>query len=468
MEDTAIDNSLLRLKQGTSSDTSVKTLVRYYHDGNIKLRPSYQRNEVINRRKASGIIESAILGIPLPPLYLFKDKGSKLEVIDGQQRLICFLGFLGHLKDIKTKLNGFKLIGLDILKNLNGKDYEDDLFKLTLNEKLYDFTIKTFTFDEEKGFEPSLKYEIFERLNKNPYPIKPNSFELWNCIYLSDFTRMIKDVAKTDDFINGISRKSSDNPDLRMDNENDILRLITLLQNYDKLKDRNEIPKSMMLLEVEKHFHNKTTLSEVNVIKKDFLKILKKNHTLFGSNNVMGDLVNDNKKKKTNYPNLTLLDVLIVAIFDEDDKFIVKYRDELFNTIKVFFDDEDNRAFIQNSKKGKARISNPYSDRVTYFKSKTFDLIKEKHNIKKSQRINIRDSSLVDKLMEKQNGICPYCNNQIRPTDKFEIDHLQPIDDFGSNDEINLALLHELCNREKANKKVLMEQQNNNKEKLVL
>lgn len=351
------------------------------------------------------------------------------------------------------------MTGLDILKNLNGKDHEDDFFKLILNEKLHDFTIKTFTFDEEKGFEPSLKYEIFERLNKNPFPIKPNSFELWNCIYLSDFTRMIKNIVKNDDFVKGISRKSPENPDLRMDNENDVLRFITLLQNYDKLKDRNDIPKSMMLQEVEKHFHNKTALTEIDNIKNYFLKVLKKNRTLFGSNNEIGNLVNDNKKGKTVYPNLTLLDVLVVAIRDEDDKFIMKYRDELLKIIKLFFDDEDNRAFIQNSKKGKARISNTYSDRVTYFKSKTFDLIKEKHNIKKSQRINIRNSSLVDKLMEKQNGICPYCNNQIKHTDKFEIDHLQPIDDFGSNDEINLALLHELCNREKANKKMLIEQQ---------
>jgi len=76
--DTTIDKSLLQLKQGTSSDTSIKTLLRYYLDDNINLRPNYQRNEVINRQKASGIIESAVLGIPLPPIYLFKDKEGKL------------------------------------------------------------------------------------------------------------------------------------------------------------------------------------------------------------------------------------------------------------------------------------------------------------------------------------------------------------------------------------------------------
>ena len=71
MDTNTIDKSLLQLKQGSSSDTSIKTLLRYYLDDNINLRPNYQRNEVINRKKASGIIESAVLGIPLPPIYLF-------------------------------------------------------------------------------------------------------------------------------------------------------------------------------------------------------------------------------------------------------------------------------------------------------------------------------------------------------------------------------------------------------------
>ena len=238
MDTNTIDKSLLQLKQGSSSDTSIKTLLRYYLDDNINLRPNYQRNEVINRKKASGIIESAVLGIPLPPIYLFKDKEGKLEVIDGQQRLISFFGFLGHLRNVKTKLNGFKLIGLDILTNLNGLDYNHDFFKIVLNDKILDFTLKTFTFDEDKGFEQSLKYEIFERLNKNPFPIKANSFELWNCIYLSDYTRLIKRIVKTDLFNHSISRKSAKTDDLRMDNENDVLRFMTLISDFPELKTK--------------------------------------------------------------------------------------------------------------------------------------------------------------------------------------------------------------------------------------
>ena len=69
-----VDNSLLALKRGKSLDLSIEHFVRMYNEGKLNLRPPYQRNEVINVRKASGIIESAIIGIPLPPIYLFMDK----------------------------------------------------------------------------------------------------------------------------------------------------------------------------------------------------------------------------------------------------------------------------------------------------------------------------------------------------------------------------------------------------------
>lgn len=458
MENINIDRSLLQLKQGSSSDTSIKTLLRYYLDGNINLRPSYQRNEVINRKKASGIIESAILGIPLPPIYLYKDSQGKLEVIDGQQRLISFFGFLGHLRNVKTKLNGFKLIGLDILTNLNGLDSEHDYFKLILNDKILDFTLKTFTFDAEKGFEPSLKYEIFERLNKNPFPIKPNSFELWNCIYLSDFTRCIKEIVKSEDFVHGISRKAPDNLDLRMDNENDTLRFLTLIEHYNSIKDRNDIPKSLMLQEVQKHFNNKTSKEDTQELKKNFLKLIKKVRLIFGSNTNLGQLVNDNPSRKTVYPNLTLLDVLLICFSDEDEKFLQKYRDEIFTSFKEFFSDQTNRAIIQNSKRGASRTSNPFSDRIEYLKAATLERIRKKYNINKAKRINVRDLTLEERLLERQNGLCPYCKNQIRPTDESEIDHLQSIDDFGSNEEVNLVLMHRICNREKSNKKILLKE----------
>jgi hypothetical protein len=358
--DQEVDTSLLALKKGTSTDFRIKTFQRFYSEGNLNLRPSYQRNEVINQKKASGIIESAILGIPLPPIYLFMDKEGRYEVIDGQQRLISFLGFL-HVIDerkLKTKLNGFQLRGLKILSNLNGKITQSKEFKLFLNEKVRDFTIKTIVFEEEKEFAPELKYEIFERLNKNPYPIKPNSFELWNCIYLSNYTRMIKEIAEDEIFLNTIARKKSREKDLRMDNENDILRHLVIANKYEELKSKKDVSKKYFHNAVELHFKNKTTKRELEQERKSFLETLKKIKLIFGDRNNLATVTSPDKPSL----NLTLLDILLIIFKEENVKFLQKYSDEILSSFKLFFQDIENRAIIQNSKRGILKSANPLQD----------------------------------------------------------------------------------------------------------
>jgi len=444
-----IDNSLLSLRQGVSSDIRIKTFVRYYMESNLNLRPTYQRNEVINRTKASRVIESAILGIPLPPIYLFKDQNGLFEVIDGQQRLISFLGFLGILT-IPTKLNKFLLTGLEILTNLNCKNTDSDEFKIFLNEKIRDYTLRSIVFEEEKGFLSELKYEIFERLNKDPYPIKANSFELWNCIYLSNYTRMIKQIARDDDFLQVLSRKSTPEKDLRMDNENDILRYLVLLKNYNDLKNRVDIPRELLLNEVKYHFEQKTSAEDCENIKREFLSVLKNIRIVFSDRITLGNM--SNKSTRIKYPNLTVVDVLLLSFRNEQPKFLTKYRDELLESFKLFFEDDINRAFIQNAKRGNNKASSPLNDRLEFLKLQTSDLIKRKYGLDDSIRIKIRDLDLEHRLLLKQNNICPYCNNIIKPGDTIHIDHMQSIYNGGGNEEGNLAIMHSLCNLEKGKK----------------
>lgn len=442
-----VDSSLLALKKGNSTDFRIKTFVRFYAEGNLNLRPTYQRNEVINQNKASGLIESAILGIPLPPVYLFMDNEGRYEVIDGQQRLLSFLGFLNVLDtNLKTKLNGFQLRGLKILSNLNGKITQSKEFTLFLNAKIRDFTIKTIVFEQEKGFEPRLKYEIFERLNKNPYPIKPNSFELWNCIYLSNYTRMVKEIAAESLFLNVIARKKSREKDLRMDNENDILRHIVLLDKYTVVSEKKDFSKRYMHETVEHHFKKKTAMKELQITKKEFLDTLNKIKLIFGNRETIASVVNSGSNTSLN---LTQLDILLLTFKNESQKFLQKYSDEILDQIKNFFADNDNRVIIRNSKRGKNRTASTLKDRVEYFKLRTFDFVRKKYNISESERVPIRTPKLIERLLSNQKNKCPYCGNIIKPSDDMQVDHWQSLQEFGGNEEDNLCVLHNACNLEK-------------------
>ncbi|WP_270296106.1 DUF262 domain-containing protein [Eggerthella sinensis] len=162
------------------------------------IRPSYQRSEVNDATKASYLLESILLGIKVPPIFVCKRDDGVSEVIDGQQRLLSIIGFLGEsyldengIESFSVK-NGFRLKGLRILTNLNHLNIEEiKLLDEKYYDKILDFGIDVVEIDKGQNpyFDP---IDLFLRLNQKPYPIKPNSFEMWN----SYIDRGIVDRAK--------------------------------------------------------------------------------------------------------------------------------------------------------------------------------------------------------------------------------------------------------------------------------
>ena len=83
--------------------------------------------------------------------------------------------------------------------------------------------------------------------------------------------------------------------------------------------------------------------------------------------------------------------------------------------------------------------------------------IRKKYQIIDTERVYIRTLGIKERLLKEQKNKCPYCKNIIKPTDKTHIDHWQSIDEFGSNEESNLCVMHEQCNLEKSNKVIVNE-----------
>lgn len=80
----------------------------------VNLRPEYQRRARWSNRQKSLLIESFLLNIPVPPIFLFEGDFARYEVMDGQQRLISIREFLS---------NQFRLSSLTVLAPLNGRNY---------------------------------------------------------------------------------------------------------------------------------------------------------------------------------------------------------------------------------------------------------------------------------------------------------------------------------------------------------
>lgn len=165
------------------------------------VRPTYQRSEVKNIPKSSYLLESIMLGITIPPVYIYRREDKVKEVIDGQQRILTLLGFLGKTyldengnQQISNK-HKFRLSGLKILKELNGLNIDEVQEKHPKYiDNILDFSLNVVEIDAAQNPEFN-SIDLFLRLNTKPYPIAPNSFEMWNAYVAQSVTQKIKDIA---------------------------------------------------------------------------------------------------------------------------------------------------------------------------------------------------------------------------------------------------------------------------------
>lgn len=206
------------------------------------IRPSYQRQEKISVLKASSIIESILLGINLPPIFIFKRKDNVKEVIDGQQRLLSIIAFLGRAYVNENGAltysinNNFKLKGLKIL-NKNGMNF------LALSpleqDKILDFIIDEIIIEQSLNDQFSAT-DLFIRLNQKPYPINNNSFEMWNSTVDNEIISKIKAV--TYENIQWFySKERIEGRTDRMENEELVTILSYLIYHLDKNEPYNKV-----------------------------------------------------------------------------------------------------------------------------------------------------------------------------------------------------------------------------------
>ena len=96
---------------------SLRNMVDMIADGDVDLAPDFQRHYVWKARQRSGLIESLLLGIPLPSFYFNEDKKGRLQVVDGVQRLTTIFRYVGE--------QSIKLGKVTYLQDLEGQSFDD-------------------------------------------------------------------------------------------------------------------------------------------------------------------------------------------------------------------------------------------------------------------------------------------------------------------------------------------------------
>ena len=198
------------------ADFTVNSIIDKINRNKVNLRPSYQREYVWTVRTASKLVESLMLNIPIPTMFFHEVDGGCLEVVDGKQRLTSVWSFIqGEFPD-GTK---FKLKGLEVLDELNGKTFED--LPEELKERILDHPLNVHTISRQS--QPDFVFEVFERLNMGATQL--NEQELRNCIYQGLYTDLLCELAEDEHLL---SCYRSNQPHLRMKDRELILRFFAM------------------------------------------------------------------------------------------------------------------------------------------------------------------------------------------------------------------------------------------------
>ncbi len=189
------DLSIKSRKLHTSrQDKAITDLHRMIKNGQIILSPTFQRKYVWSKKSASKFIESLLINIPIPTVFVSANCDGVWDVVDGQQRLTSILKFLD---------NELQLSDLESLTELN-KKYYDDLDEKT-KRLLDNRTLSVVIIDNDSS--EDIKFDIFMRINQGS--VKLNEQELRNCLYRGPFMESIKEMGTNENLLKILKQKDT-------------------------------------------------------------------------------------------------------------------------------------------------------------------------------------------------------------------------------------------------------------------
>jgi hypothetical protein len=227
----AVDNKITAVRT-SSLDFSMNELADMYASNELIIDPEFQRMFRWPEGAQSRFIESLILELPVPPIFLIERDDRVYELIDGLQRISSYLHFRGLLLVDGEKLPPLELEDCDIVTELNGFTFRD--LPRALDIKVKRSYIRAEILRKES--DPRLRYYMFKRLNTGGEILSEQ--EVRNAtirLLSSDFNNFIIELSKNDDFSYCIDI-ISDNQRLRRFDQELVLRFFAFKNDFESYK----------------------------------------------------------------------------------------------------------------------------------------------------------------------------------------------------------------------------------------
>lgn len=212
------------------SDLSLE-LIAHKIEANDIIIPFYQRRYVWKIEQASKLVESFLMGLPVPQVFLYENDDSELEVIDGQQRLMSvkyfFEGYFGEA-DNKGRRQEFRLKGLAQRSDYNGKLFSE--LSPKDQRKLKNSTLRAINIRQLKpSSDGDSVFHIFERLNTGGTQLKPQ--EIRNAVYRGPIVDGLTGLNSDTNWQSVLGLKK---PDRNQKDVELVLRLFSLFRSWNE------------------------------------------------------------------------------------------------------------------------------------------------------------------------------------------------------------------------------------------
>jgi len=214
-------------------DVTVDELLRRVARRRIDVAPIYQRQFRWDVARQSRLVESVMLGIPVPPLFMATNSAENMqnqwEVVDGLQRLLTLVNFAGDSKareSVGIDQSALTLKDLEKLSTFDGHEFED--LPDDIRTAFEDRPLKVVVLNDKSDLQ--VRYDLFERLNTGG--ISLTAQEIRECVFRGPFIDMLSRLSETDEFRTVVVL-----PEARMKDgtpQDYILRFFAFLERYQQ------------------------------------------------------------------------------------------------------------------------------------------------------------------------------------------------------------------------------------------
>lgn len=314
----------------------LNTIVGLIESGNYILKPGFQRRHRWDNKRKSKLIESFIINVPIPPIFLYETTYSKYEVMDGLQRITAIYEFYN---------DGFALEGLEEWSELNGYKYNElpEVIKLGIDRRYLSSIILLQETAKNELEALNMKQLVFERLNSGGVDLSDQ--ETRNALYDGALNKLCLELSCNTKF-----RKLFAIP-VNVDKKNKITGNVL----YDKMEDVELVLRFFAFRQIEKWTDNyiKKFLDEYLILGNEFLEDTLKNlekcfkETIDIIYEIMGESAfrlwkvsrDGNEVKQVSKPTKVLYDAFMLAFcqYLEQTEKIYEKKDKIRDEVKKVF-----------------------------------------------------------------------------------------------------------------------------------